>query len=675
MNPNSLALSFSRPTGVYLLDPDMPEDQRPNDTFLTGEMHRIKWADIDNGDPNPVDWNWAPINDAVANLPPNQDLSLDLAVEPCDIATNGASMTWCDTVNKSQLEACPHNCGPNNEGVLRPVPWDPDLIQRRDKFLQAVAQHVIPATGNTVAAEPLIPIVNPNLPGGDAGIRELDGNTLSADLYPGYTRDAFLGTVEDELLTVLRNFPGKFVQIGFFTVEDNLDSQFSDESLWHYLYRKLAIGEFNGRTRPRVHFFQEDLAATRASAAADYIPYVPPPNTTPYSFTPNHCQLPAFAYNCGNDVDVCNPLILCTATDQEYNNGIVYQANTPWSGPSGDGDKVTKTINGNPNDGLEAAFNAYLNEYLEVYKGDADHAKAPAGMPAAWDSARWAAGLQSWKDYSDHLRSLAPVEGPAGLTVARDSATSNAVSWYAPYGAASYTLQRRSLSPLGDWTDVTGCDPASTSCTDTTSTGSQYAYRVQASNGDGTILSPWSRVAVFVSEGSYDGYVIGAGATHTPVSNGDQPGIQAGQGTSTDLIGFVSFNTASLGQAATILDAKLRLKQSTSNDAFDSLGTCMVDIRTGDFSSSAVLEGADFTAIETDFDVTVEGQLAGVDAENWVEAQLDPSFITDVNNTDRTQFRIYFDHVDGMTDKTVGWYSGESVGNEPQLIVQYTEPD
>lgn len=49
-------------------------------------------------------------------------------------------------------------------------------------------------------------------------------------------------------------------------------------------------------------------------------------------------------------------------------------------------------------------------------------------------------------------------------------------------------------------------------------------------------------------------------------------------------------------------------------------------------------------------------------------------YVGDVNNTGRTQFRIYFNHVDGLVNTLVGWYSGESVGNEPQLLVQYTEP-
>jgi hypothetical protein len=75
----------------------------------------------------------------------------------------------------------------------------------------------------------------------------------------------------------------------------------------------------------------------------------------------------------------------------------------------------------------------------------------------------------------------------------------------------------------------------------------------------------------------------------------------------------------------------------------------------------------------TDYDVTEEGSLTGVDTDNWVEAPLDPAFISDVATTDRTQFRLYFDHLDGFDDVSAAWYSSESIGNEPQLIVQYTD--
>ena len=117
---------------------------------------------------------------------------------------------------------------------------------------------------------------------------------------------------------------------------------------------------------------------------------------------------------------------------------------------------------------------------------------------------------------------------------------------------------------------------------------------------------------------------------------------------------------------------KLRLKQYTSNAGFDALGPCVVDIRKGRFNNNVALEGADFDAIETDVDVTPEVQLTGVDTGNWVEAEMDAAYISDINTTDRTQFRLWFPHVDGAGEQLVGWHSGESTGNEPHLVVQCT---
>jgi hypothetical protein len=207
--------------------------------------------------------------------------------------------------------------------------------------------------------------------------------------------------------------------------------------------------------------------------------------------------------------------------------------------PHGDNDnKAIKTLNGTPNDGLEAAFNNYLSEYLEVYQGDLYHAQQPTNTPtpsptpeaSPWDHARWAAGLQSWHDYLSHVDTNTALDAPAGLTMARESATNNIVSWYGVYRATSYTLQRKSLSLPGSWSNVSGCDSTNPTCTDTTSTTSRYAYRVQATNTDGNPPSPWAQVAVFVSEPAYDGYVTVDNGTSTPVPNAAQPGIQAGQG-------------------------------------------------------------------------------------------------------------------------------------------------
>lgn len=276
---------------------------------------------------------------------------------------------------------------------------------------------------------------------------------------------------------------------------------------------------------------------------------------------------------------------------------------------------------------------------------------------------------------TEYLGSPASIAGPRGLTVIRNSATNNIVSWHAVAGATSYTLQHRLLYPANLWTNVPGCDPTSTACTDITGTTSAYAYRVQAFNG--TKTTDWSNVAVFLSEPDNDGYVIGPPfSTDSAVSDSVQPGILAGQGipgtvdTSIDLKGFLSFHTSSLGSNTTVLSAKLRLKQSTSNDAFDLLGPCIVDIQKGAFSGNAALQAGDdfYTDANTSLDAF---EITGVGPEQWFQAIVGTG--DQVSNTDYTQFRIYFNHAQGVTNTWAGWYSGESTNNEPQLIVRYKE--
>jgi hypothetical protein len=357
---------------------------------------------------------------------------------------------------------------------------------------------------------------------------------------------------------------------------------------------------------------------------------------------------------------------------------MTYQANTPWTAPAKDGDKVDKTLNSNPNDGLEGAFNNYFNQYLETYLGDLDHAQLPneSSLTEPVDASRWKASLQAWHDYLEFLCSQQEMDAPAGLTVQRTSATNNIVSWFAVYGAASYKLQSKPLSPPSEWTGVKGCDPLVTVCTDTAPTGSQYAYRVQAIDEKGEEVSPWANVGVFLSEKTYDGYVSDKNGDTTKYAADLEPGIQIGQGIETDLAAFLSFDTSPLGEKSTVIGARLRLKQFTDNKGFDSLGTCMLDVAKGAFNDNEELEGADFTALATATNVTDEdAPLVGVDSENWAETDMASSMVGYVNNIDRTQFRIYFAHADKVSDTVVGWYSGDSLDNEPHLLVRYLEPE
>ncbi len=118
---------------------------------------------------------------------------------------------------------------------------------------------------------------------------------------------------------------------------------------------------------------------------------------------------------------------------------------------------------------------------------------------------------------------------------------------------------------------------------------------------------------MFLSEGDKDGYVSFINVIpYTPATafwTGPQPGLRAGQGfvlsggTSPDLQAFLSLVTGPLS-GAKVLGAKLRLKQTSTNDAFDSLGSCMVDIVKGTFSGNPALESFDVWAAATETNVS-----------------------------------------------------------------------
>jgi hypothetical protein len=482
------------------------------------------------------------------------------------------------------------------------------------------------------------------------------------------------------------NFPGKLIQIGFFTAKDND----SDQPLWEWLFHDasadidpttgvhlVALGdEFNGIMRPRVSFFHDDLAATRtltptmveSSSAPNYIT---PASTTAYTFSPISSVLPAFAY-------------YSAPTNDQYRNGATFQSNTPWSNPftATDGIKLIRTINGSPDDGLEAAFNNYLSQYLEVYPDDVDEAEPQSGDPATLNAELWKGQLQSWKDYSKTRNDLAPIEGPAGLNVERTSSTSNLVTWSPAYGAATYTMQKAALTGSSPTWLTSNCnDITDTQCLDTTTTGSEYAYRVLAKNATGTVSSLWSYVAVFLSESALDGYIEKKNTSFTVFNNNTtQPGLLAGEGSGSPLPhwkGFASFQTGLLGSTATVLSAKLRLNQATNGTHFGTPTQCMVDIKQGSFNNNSALETADWTASATTTNAFV---VTDENMNGWFEYELTPSVSyanvgTGSSEPDNhTQFRVYFPN--GTTaNRNEGWYSGESSGNNarPQLIVRYSQ--
>jgi dienelactone hydrolase len=325
------SFSVGRPRGIYVLDSaqgtqiggvSMRNANIRTNSFVTGYVLRANWETMETA---PDVYNFTIISNILAQLSP-LSLKLSLILTPFDpsyIAATPGVTTWTDTDRFGNP-------------LTRAVPWDAYLLQQRARFLTALATNIF--GGYALRDHPLLDVIDPYLPGGFTGIRDPNGTPLRN--LPGYTRSNFLAAVQHELRALTTNFPGKFVQIGFWKVQDNENANYGGVEAWEYIRRQL-LAEFNGITRPRVGFFMENLAASRPAEVAEPM--------TGY---------PVTSFGAALDLSQTNTW-----------NG--FQALTSWSQPFTGLDKVT---NGTPADGIRYAFETYGSTYCELYVSDIDDA-------------------------------------------------------------------------------------------------------------------------------------------------------------------------------------------------------------------------------------------------------------------------------------------------------------
>lgn len=103
--------------------------------------------------------------------------------------------------------------------------------------------------------------------------------------------------MRDELRVLQDEFPGKFVQIGFWPITDNENAIYGGVAASDWIRQQL-LAEFDGITRPRIGFFMENLAAKRNGPALD-----------PYSSTPvtGFASALAAQYNGDPDLKLVSP--------------------------------------------------------------------------------------------------------------------------------------------------------------------------------------------------------------------------------------------------------------------------------------------------------------------------------------------------------------------------------
>ncbi len=205
-----------------------------------------------------------------------------------------------------------------------------------------------------------------------------------------------------------------------------------------------------------------------------------------------------------------------------------------------------------------------------------------------------------------------------------------------------------------------------------------------ADRGSGRIIQV-SQVSVvtappFVSEGHLDGTII---------ESSENSGVGGGVGSlgqrfwvgdlanRAQMRALLSFNTASLPDAAVVTSARIRIKLSnmTSPDPFSVLGRLLVDVGVPRFGQGPQLERSDFQALP--HGPARPSSMRCLSA-GWYTAALPPASVGLINRTGRTQFRLRFaldDNNDAVAN-FAAFFSGDAAtpSDRPVLIVQYYVP-
>lgn len=636
VDPAGVAATTERSTGVFALDTADGGTYTPSwggnisdrtDAITTtdgvdGFTLRVQWADVES--PNapatpdgPNDYDFTIIERALAQLPAGQHLSIIVVPnEPAYIADY--------IVNQSSIpDDVWSMTGKGGNTLTRAVPWDPYLATRRHRLIEAMADAPIGAGGIPLSADRRLVTLNTYLRGGDTGMRD---PTTALKNMAHYSRENLRDTVIDELELLQDNFPGRVVQIGFWAITDNENTN-PDYSAYPILHDWLAAelsSHFDGANRPKIGYFMENLAASRTD-----------PSQPAYSGTPTLSYAEEL-----ND-----------AAGWTWNG---FQMNGCWFSPIND-NQAGKTRHGTPSDALEYAYNNFDCQYAEIYADDIS-----ASGEVAYTA--YHRGLLGWHDF------YASLTAPHGLDALPASSTTTSVSWESRADATAYTLERRTS---GNPFPGTSLDPGTgTTFADSgLSPGTLYYYRVKATTTAGatSYSAPYPVMTwfsdTFTSVGADDGYIVVNGSTNPTVPGGAQPGLRAGHGGgTTTLKTFLHFDV-SLPAGATVHSAHLRLYQLSGATSVTVPGT--MEIKAGSFSGNPALESSDATDTGIALTPTIP---VGTD-NSWIDIDLsgDPAALANIIDGS-VEFRVS-NPVSG-SNVYVGWGSGEST-TPPELVIEY----
>ena len=281
---------------------------------------------------------------------------------------------------------------------------------------------------------------------------------------------------------------------------------------------------------------------------------------------------------------------------------------------------------------------------------------------------------------------------PTGV-IAEGGNAQAVVTFAAPADDGNSAITSYTVTPyLGATAQTPTIGPSSPVTVTGLTNGATYTFTVAATNslGTGPASAPSNPVTpsnqpatvTLTSIGIQDGWMLESTETS------DVGGSQNSSGTGGSALragddnndrqykAVLSFDTSSIPDGATITGVTLELTRGggAGTNPFTTHGALNVDVRSGGFNDSVVLETGDFQAAATAVGVAT---LSTVTSNGQVSSgSFGAAGLAAVNKAGTTQVRLYFtlDDNDDRRNDYVGFYSGSnSTGsNRPRLVVTYT---
>ncbi|RDV27494.1 hypothetical protein DXV75_05555 [Alteromonas aestuariivivens] len=313
-------------TGLYALDCNrgqFRDDCVSDHDFVDGYAWRISWQEME---PQQDKYDFSGL-DHIVKLLNERNQKLSLIIMP-DLPDYLAKTPGMDTYIYE------------NQAV--PSPWDPKLMERYTKFVNALAMHKMPdpKKGNRMVPyryHSVNAVLHPTFPGTPRGGMRNEGIQIKD--IPGYSRSKLIDQHVDQVVSLFRNTFRK--QALFFSLWPINDSDRSYR-LYDALNDKFA--EYDN-----VGIWMDNLAASRACT-----------NCEPYTGYPQETWATHMTNVSGK---------LMTG----------FQMLGSWEKPF-NVNHVPKVANGSPMDGMDYAMKAFDSQYFEVYTWDLERKDWQAGL-------------------------------------------------------------------------------------------------------------------------------------------------------------------------------------------------------------------------------------------------------------------------------------------------------